>query len=198
MHENSDQNKPRKVTEMATNQTQSSFEKINFLLAIPGHQLLTKDNRQSVIRYILLCMCFAKCLSDAAIDTRRALISEEVTLFHVADIFLHFFIISFHITMIIKRPKITNFLMTTLWQVDKTGSQRLWRVAWRCVLYYWFNWFLHNCLFLCFENPFGACQWKAEHIFDFRPNVTVTSAAISQVVFFYEVCVSGNWMVLSF
>jgi hypothetical protein len=183
---------------LSQEQMQSSFEKINFILAIPGHQLLIKNIPQAVIRYVLLFLCFSRLITSVAIDTRRAIVSEEVTLYHFSDISLSLFTILFHIMMLVKRSEITKFLTAVLWQVDQTASSRLRRVTWTSVLFYWLSWLLQGCITVCIDERLGACIWKTEHLFEFNRNVTAATAIASHIVYLYEAAISANWMLIGF
>lgn len=182
---------------------QSSFEKINFLLALSGHQLLPKYAWQRVLRYVLMACCLVRASATLYIESMDIIDSGQFTSYATSVLSFYSFSIWFHLVMIWKRGKIALFIQDNLNQVHEAGWKRLRKSAVRNVTFFWISCISLNLLHVCEKEP---CAWKVQRVFitvemqngtNSSIQITPIEVAATYASFFYETVTVISWLSLS-
>lgn len=177
----------------------NAVKKVDLLLATCGHQLSVLRGWQKILLHLMLLICFFRLVSMAVIDLMSAMEDEEFTSFHVSDLSLYVFCISFHVIMVVNRKRMISFVKNASDVViqDPESVRRLSKRSNHLIIFFFIFYLLQQVFNTCDKQPYTACLWKREHAFlDMSRNATQEDAIISGLVFAYDSILIMCWMAM--
>ena len=174
------------------------LKKINFVLALAGHQISPRKKWQQIMRPILFLFAILRMVTVLITDLMRFATYDKITMFHVSDTLFTASTIMFHLSAGLKQSSISRFITKHESLMTHEHKDRLEVVGKRNLAFYCLFFVTQYLISICCKEPFGACDWKAGHIFMSSHGITLPQAIVINAAFVYECLVYQCWMAMSF
>ena len=175
------------------------LRKINFVLALAGHQISAGKKWQQIMRSILLLLCLIRVLTVMITDlTRYTALNKPITMFHISDTMFTVCTLTFHLSTGLKHSSISEFITKYRPLMTHEYKDRLEAVGRRNLAFFCLFFVAQYLNSVCYHQPFGVCRWKASHVFIFPDSINQLEAIVIHTAMLYECLVYQCWMAMSF